>query len=464
MSSPASPETTTPDQASARRAASRPRRKSRKGLVLIIGAILVAVLVAAALATRSRGAKVTRVTTEKAVVKNITQTVSATGKIQPETEVKISPEVAGEITNLPFREGADVKKGDLLAQIKPDNYRFQVEQREAALASARANAADAEVRVLKAEEDFRRSEGLHKARLISDSDFTAAKAAYDSARASLDAARASINSSEGLLNQARDQLEKTTIYSPIDGTISSRTSEVGERVVGTGQFAGTEMMRVADLSNMEVRVNINENDIVNVKVGDKAIVSIDAFPGRKFDAVVKEIGAAAKTTGQNTQEEVTNFQVKIRILDKSVPLRPGMSANADVETQSVENAVAVPIQSVTVRSREGAKTIDQLAADREKKTSQTKGEGAATAINTAEKRRNERADRESLNRVVFVVEGGGKVKMVPVETGIGDSTHIEIKSGIKEGDEVVNGSFAVITRTLADGMAVQVEQPKKNKK
>lgn len=463
MSSPASPETRAPDQASARRAASLPRRKSRKGLFLIIGALLIAVLVAAALATRNRGAKAVRVTTEKAVVKNITQTVSATGKIQPETEVKISPEVAGEITDLPFREGADVKKGDLLAQIKPDNYRFQVEQREAALASARANAADAEVRVLKAEEDFRRSEGLHKARLISDSDFTAAKAAYDSARANLDAARASINSSEGLLNQAKDQLEKTTIYSPIDGTISSRSSEVGERVVGTGQFAGTEMMRVADLSNMEVRVNINENDIVNVKVGDKAVVSIDAFPGRKFDAVVKEIGAAARTTGQNTQEEVTNFQVKIRILDKSVPLRPGMSANADVETQSVENAVAVPIQSVTVRSREGAKTIDQLAADREKKAAQTKGEGAATAINNAEKRRNERADRESLNRVVFVVEGG-KVKMVPVETGIGDSTHIEIKSGIKEGDEVVNGSFAAITRTLADGMAVQVEQPGKNKK
>jgi HlyD family secretion protein len=222
------------------------------------------------------------------------------------------------------------------------------------------------------------------------------------------------------------------------------------------------MMRIADLTNMEVRVNINENDIVNVKVGDKAIVTIDAFPGRKFDAVVKEIGAAAKTTGQNTQEEVTNFQVKIRILDKSVPLRPGMSANADVETQSVENVVAVPIQSVTVRSREGAKTIDQLAADREKKTSQAKGEGTATAINTSEKRRNERADRESLNRVVFVVEGGAKVKMVPVETGIGDTTHIEIKSGVKEGDEIVNGSFAVITRTLTDGMTVTVDQPRKN--
>lgn len=460
MSSPSLPTMNTPSS-SVRAGASRPRRKSRKGLFLVIGAIIIVALAAAAIAMRNRGPKAQRVTIEKAVVKTITQIVSATGKIQPETEVKISPEVAGEIVNLPFREGADVKKGDLLAQIKPDNYRFQVEQREAALASARASAADAQVRFVKAEEDFRRSEGLYKVQLISDSDFTAAKASYESARANLDAANASINSAEGLLNQAKDQLDKTTIYAPIDGTISSRTSEVGERVVGTGQFAGTEMMRVADLTNMEVRVNINENDIVNVKVGDKAKVTIDAFPGRKFEAVVKEIGSAAKTTGQNTQEEVTNFQVKIRILDKSVPIRPGMSANADVETQTVENAIAVPIQSVTVRSREGAKTMDQLAADRDKKAGENKGEGSATAVNTRDKRSAERNDRDSLNRVVFVF-AGGKVKMVPVETGIADTTHMEIKQGVHEGDEVVAGSFAAITRILADGMEVQVDAPRKN--
>ena len=440
-----------------------PRRKSRKGLILVISAIIVIALIGAVIAKSKSGPKAQRVTVEPAITKTITQVVSATGKIQPETEVKISPEVAGEILELPFREGADVKKGDLLAYIKADNYRFQVEQREAALASARATAADAQVQLIKAEDDFKRAEGLHKAHLISESEYIAAKALYDRARANLDSANASINSSEGLLNQAKDQLEKTTIYSPIDGTISSRTSEVGERVVGTGQFAGTEMMRVADLTNMEVRVDINENDIVNVKVGDKARVTIDAFPGRKFDAVVKEIGSAAKTTGSNTQEEVTNFQVKIRILDKNVPIRPGMSANADVETQTVENVIAIPIQSVTVRSREGNKTMDQLAADREKKTSENKGQGAATAVNTRDKRLAERSDRESLDRVVFVLNGT-KVKMVTVETGIADTTHMEIKNGVKEGDQIVAGSYAAITRILRDGMEVQADQPKKQNK
>ncbi|MDF9833257.1 HlyD family secretion protein [Ereboglobus sp. PH5-5] len=463
MSSPASPSSSAPNQTVTRPSATRPRRKSRKGLLLLVSGLVVVVLVIAAVAAGKRGPKAQRVTVEPAIIKTITQIVSATGKIQPETEVKISPEVAGEILELPFREGAYVKKGDLLAQIKADNYRFQVEQREAALASARASAADAQVQLIKTEDDLKRAEGLYKTNLISESDFIATKALHDRARANLDAANASINSSEGLLNQAKDQLDKTTIYSPIDGTISSRTSEVGERVVGTGQFAGTEMMRVADLTNMEVRVDINENDIVNVKVGDKARVTIDAFPGRKFDAVVKEIGSAAKTTGSNTQEEVTNFQVKIRILDKDIPIRPGMSANADVETQTVENVVAVPIQSVTVRSREGSKTMDQLAADRARKSSETKGEGAATAVNTRDKRLSERNDRESLDRVVFVLEGA-KVKMVPVETGIADTTHMEIKTGVKEGDKIVSGSYAAITRILRDGMDVVEDARKPGKK
>jgi HlyD family secretion protein len=222
-------------------------------------------------------------------------------------------------------------------------------------------------------------------------------------------------------------------------------------------------MRVADLTNMEVRVNINENDIVNVKVGDKAKVTIDAFQNRKFDGVVKEIGSAAKVTGQGTQDEVTNFQVKIRILDKDVPLRPGMSANADVETQTATNVVAVPIQAVTVRTREDAKTIDDLAADREKKANELKGDNAAAAVNEKQQKQIERTDREKLNRVVFV-RNGDTVKMVPVETGIADTTHMEIKAGVKAGDEVVGGSFSVVTKVLKDGMKVKVDEPKKDEK
>jgi HlyD family secretion protein len=209
-------------------------------------------------------------------------------------------------------------------------------------------------------------------------------------------------------------------------------------------------------------VNVNENDIVNVKLGDKAKISIDAFPNRKFNGEVKEIGAAARVTGSGTQDEVTNFQVKIRITDKEVALRPSMSANADIETRTVENAVAVPIQSVTVRSKEGAKTIDQVTKDREKKASETKGEGAATAVNVAAQKQAEKTDRENLQRVVFVFDRAeNKVKMVNVDTGVQDTTHIEIKSGLKAGDEVVSGSFGVITRTLKDGMEVALEKPKK---
>ena len=273
-------------------------------------------------------------------------------------------------------------------------------------------------------------------------------------------ALANIKRAEGSLSQAQDMLTKTVIYSPIDGTVSSRSNEVGERVAGTGNYGGAEVTRVADLSNMEVRVNINENDIVNVKVNDKAKITIDAFPNRKFDATVKEIGSAAKVTGQGTQDEVTNFQVKIRINDKSVPLRPGMSANADVETKTVENVIAVPIQSVTVRTKDNAKTIDQLATDREKKKDEAKGEGAATAVNVAQQKQADKADRDNLQRVVFLRDGD-TVKMVKVETGIQDTSVIEIKSGLKAGDEVVSGSFGVITRTLKDGMKVKLDQTKK---
>ncbi|HVU34988.1 MAG TPA: efflux RND transporter periplasmic adaptor subunit [Opitutaceae bacterium] len=439
---------------------SAPRKKSPIKWILLGAAALLVVLVIAAYVVKKNHTATVRVTAEKSVTRTIIQVVSATGKVQPELEVKIAPEVAGEITQLPFREGALVKKGDLLVSIKPDNYRFQVEQAQAALASARASALDSKARLEQARADFQRNDDLYQKHLISDSDYITAKTTYEAAEADSQNSVANIQRAEGVLNQAEDLLKKTMIYSPISGTVTSLSNEVGERVAATGQYGMSEVMRVADLSNMEVEVNVNENDIVNVKVGDKAKISIDAFPGRKFIGVVKEIGAAAKVTGQNTQDEVTNFLVKIRILDKDVALRPSMSANADIETKTVENAVAVPIQSVTVRSKQGARTMDQVTADRQKSSAEMKGEGAATAVNVDQQKRADREDRESMQRGVFEVVGD-KVKWVPVETGVQDTNYIEIKSGLKAGEEVVSGSFGVITRTLKDGMAVTVDRAKR---
>jgi len=427
-------------------------------IIVLIALVLVAV-VGVAIAAAKKKDPATAVTTEKAVIKTITQLVNATGKIQPEVEVKIAPEIAGEVLEMPFREGAPVKKGDLLVSIKADAYRYQVDQQQASLVAAQASSLVNKAALQKADEDLRRNRDLYEKHLISDSDLAVVTNAYEGAKAAYESALANITRTDGLLKQMQDLLTKAIIYSPIDGTVSSRTSEVGERVVGTGSFAGTEVMRIADLANMEVRVNINENDIVNVKVGDKARISIDAYPARKFTGYVKEIAAAAKTTGLSTQEEVTNFQVKIRVADKDVSLRPGMSASVDVETKTVENVVAVPIQSVTVRSREGSKTIDQLAGDRDKKAKETQGDGAAAAVNEKQQRERERDDRSGLQRVVFV-RVGDVVKMKVVETGIGDTTHLEIKSGVKEGEEVVSGPFSVITRVLKDDMKVRLDKPK----
>lgn len=439
---------------------SAPVSRSRTTLWLILGGVVLAVAGGAGAYFKSRsGEKPLTVTTDKVVVRTITQLVNATGKIQPEVEVKIAPEVSGEIVELPLREGAVVKKGDLLVRIKPDNYRYQLDQREADLTAARASSVQSRAQLQKLQEDHKRSQDLFRQKLLAEAEFMASKAAVEAAQAGYENSLAQIRRAEGLLKQAQDQLEKTVLFSPMDGTVSSRSSEVGERVAGTGQFNAAEVMRVADLSSMEVRVNVNENDVVNVKVGDRARVAIDAYPGRRFTGAVREIASAAKTSGLNTQEEVTNFQVKIRIGDKDVALRPGMSATVDIETRTVENVVAVPIQAITVRSREGSRTIEQLAQERERKSKEGQGEGAAAAVNEKQQRAAERSDRDSLQRVAFLREGD-KVRMVAVETGIADTTHLEIRSGLKAGDEVVSGPFSVITRTLRDGSLVKLESPR----
>jgi HlyD family secretion protein len=443
----------------------KPRRKSKLKWWVIGGSVLVAALVALAIVKKRNANVGISVTTEKAVVKTIVQTVTATGKVQPEVEVKINPEVFGEIIALPFREGAKVKNGDVIVKIKPDFYQAQVDQQAAAVAAARSAAVNSLVQLEKAEADLKKYQDLYDRKLVSDFDYVTYKTNYDAAKANREAALAQVDEAEGLLKQAKDSLSKTSIYAPMDGTVSSRSSEVGERVQASTAFAGTEIMRVADLSKMEVRVKVNENDIVNVKVGDPVKISIDAYPDRKFTGTVREIAASADNNGASgsgasaqasgtVSDEVTNFIVKIRVADKDVALRPGMSATADIETQTVKGAVAVPIQSVTVRAA-GGMTTEQLAQKKAKEMHDRSGNDLDVAVDKLDAQK----DLEKMDRVVFVRDGD-KVKLQKVETGIADNTMIEVKSGVKPGQEVVSGTYAAISRLLKDGSKIRVEKPK----
>jgi HlyD family secretion protein len=444
--------------------AAKPRRKSKMKWWVIGATVVLGVFIAIGIVKKRASGTGIAITTEKAVTKTIVQVVTATGKVQPEVEVKITPEVFGEITSLPYREGMSVKKGAVIVTIKPDFYQAQVDQQTAAVAVGRAGAVNSEVVLEKAEADLKKYQDLYDRKLVSDFDYLTYKTDYDSAKANRETALAQVDEAEGYLKQAKDSLSKTSIYAPMDGTVSSRTSEVGERVQSSSEFAGTEIMRVADLSNMEVRVNVNENDIVNVKVGDPVKISVDAYPDRKFNGVVRELAASAANAGGTASgtsaasgtisDEVTNFIVKIRVTDKDVALRPGMSATADIETQSVKDAVAVPIQSVTVRDAAGL-TADKIEEQKAKEQHERSGNDldVATAKEDAQR------DREKLLKVVFV-RNGDKVRLQRVETGIADNSVIEIRSGLKAGDEVASGSYTAISRQLKDGSSITIEKPK----
>ncbi|MEA2238089.1 MAG: HlyD family secretion protein [Thermoanaerobaculia bacterium] len=431
-------------------------KRSRKKLYWIIGIVLVIAIAAVAAGMSKKREKPILVTTDKAFRKTITQLVTATGKIQPEIEVKISPEVSGEIIDLPVKEGQIVHKGDLLLRIKPDTYRAQVEEQQAALSSAQASIGQRKSQLAKAEADYQRSKSLFESKLIPESDRKSAQTNYEIAQSALNASQFDVQRSEGALRQINQALSKTTIVAPTDGSISSLTSRLGERVVGTSQFAGTEVMRIADLSNMEARVNVNENDIVNVKIGDIARISVDAYPDRKIAGVVREIASTATTNNLGTQEQVTNFEVKIRVSDRSVHLRPGMSTTADIETDTVQNVVVVPIQSVTVRSTDSKLSPEEREKQNSQSVSKEDDNKAEVSNQTLEKQK-EREQREKLMRVVFI-KNGDTVRQQKVETGIADTTFIEIKSGIKAGDEVVSGSYTAISRRLKDGAKVAIEK------
>jgi len=434
------------------------RSRRRRNIILgVIGLIVTWIVVATILGKRE---KPIPVTTEKAVRKTIVQTVSATGKVQPETEVKISPEVAGEITELPVTDGMPVKKGDLLMKIRPDSYKALVEGQLAGISAAKATNLQMKAATVKAESDLKRAQDLFSKKMISESEFIAAQTANDVAKSTYETSMHEIERAEAGSSQARDQLSKTTINSPMDGTITVLNSKLGERVVATNQFAGTEVMRVADLSKMEARVDVNENDVVTVKLNDKAVISVDAYSDRKFHGHVVQIANTGKTTGAGTQEEVTNFEVKIAIDDHEMQLRPGLSCTADIETNMVKDAVAVPMQSVTIRTGDTNLSPEEIEKRKQKQAASDKGDNAAEVTNERIEKKTAKEERELLAKVVFVKKNN-KAEMVRVTTGIADDTYMEIKSGIQPGDEVISGSYSAISRKLKNGAKVEIEKPDK---
>jgi len=433
------------------------KRRSLRRRKILIGSGGAALLLIIALFAAGKREKPTPVTTEKAVLRTILQTVSATGKVQPETEVKISPEVAGEIIELPVEDGMQVKKGDLLVKIKPDSYKALLEQQEAAISAAKATNLQQKATMLKTEHDLGRSKDLFEKKLISEQEYNAAEAAYDVAKNTYESSVHEIERAEASSSQARDQLSKTTIYAPMDGTVTILNSKLGERLVATNQFAGTEVMRVADLSHMEAVVDVNENDVVNVKLGDTANIKIDAYGDRKFKGVVQQIANTGKTTGTGTQEEVTNFEVKIRIDDHDVSLRPGLSCTADIQTNIVKDAVAVPMQSVTIRTGDTNLSPEEIEKQKQKIAAREKGDNKAELSNDRLEKQAQKEEREKLSKVVFL-KSGNKAHMVKVTTGIADDSYMEIKSGIKPGDEVISGSYSAISRKLKEGAKVSYDK------
>jgi len=373
-----------------------------------------------------------KVAVENAEARVITETITANGKIQPEKEVKISPDVSGEIVELTIKEGDQVQKGQLLLRIKPDTYISQRDRSLAAISSSRARLAQSEAQFTQAELSFNRSKQLYEEQTVSKSDFEQAQASYAVAKAEVEAAKFSVVSSEASLKEANEMLTKTSIFAPMSGTVSMLLVELGERVAGTNLMAGTELLRVADLSRMEAQVQVNENDIVRVSLGDTALIEVDAYLDQKFKGIVTEIANSAKTTGVSA-DQVTNFDVKILVIPESYknlvdagesnPFRPGMSATVDIQTESKKNIITVPIQSVTTR------------------TDTTKITGTPTD--------------DDVRTIVFTTDGTYAFAK-DVKTGIQDNSYIEILSGVSIGDSVISAPFSAISKKLSDSTLIEI--------
>jgi HlyD family secretion protein len=438
--------------------------------IIIAGVIL---LVTVLLMKNCSGDKSVSVTLEKAQKRNIIETVSANGKVQPEVELKISSDVSGEIVELFVKEGDKVKKGDLLCKINPLIYESSLSRMEATLNGSKSNLSNAKARLeqikasfVNAEASYLRNKKLFDQGAISQSDFDISKATYEGAKAdvsgaqdNVDAANFNVKSTEASLKEATDNLAKTNIYSPVNGTVSKLNKEKGERVVGTAQMEGTEIMRLANLNEMEVSVDVNENDIVRVTNGDTSLIEVDAYVDRKFKGIVTEIANSANTNGV-TAEQVTNFTVKIRILqesyqdlmnDKDVsPFRPGMSATVDIQTKKANGVLTVPIQSVTTRADSSA--LEGKGKGKNKDNDE--GGGDIVVVDEKDKTKEDTKALIKVEECVFIMNEG-KAKLVKVKTGIQDNNYIEIKDGLKEGDEVVSGPYSAISKQLKDKTAIK---------
>ncbi|MBW7842043.1 MAG: efflux RND transporter periplasmic adaptor subunit [Ignavibacterium sp.] len=421
------------------------KKKSKKKLFIFggIGLLILILLIVAFIGGNKE--EIISVQVEKVVKRTITQTVAATGKINPEFKVVINPEVTGEIVELPVKEGDIVKKGQLLIRIKGDQYQAQKQRLEANLLAAQATLKMREAELTKVELDYNRVKELHSKGLASDSELEAAKSNYLTTKASLEAAEANVLQSKASLRETLEMLYKTTILSPMDGVVTKLNVEVGERVFGAGFSMGTDIMTVSDLSNIEAVVDVDENDVVLVSIGDTARIQVDAFKDQEFIGLVSEIGNSAKTSGLGTQNEVVNFEVKIKLIDPKNSLRPGMSCTADIETETIQNVLSVPIQSVT--TREGTQSVDNLT------------EGQPEEFQQVKEIKKEKIHK--VNEIVFLVENG-KAKKVNVETGLSDDNYIAILSGLKGGEDVISGSYKAISRELNDGLQVRVEEKNKN--
>ncbi|MBZ9631005.1 efflux RND transporter periplasmic adaptor subunit [Salegentibacter sp. LM13S] len=361
---------------------------------------------------------------------DIIETVSATGKIQPEIEVKLSSEVSGEIIELPIVEGQAVEKGDLLVRVNPDIYQSNVNRAQAGLETSKANYAQAEASLKQAEANYNRNKSLFEKGVISKAEWDRIVSEYEVAQANKESAYYNMQSTAATVKEAQDNLGRTNIYAPMSGTISKLDAELGERVVGTQQMAGTEILRVANLTNMEVEVDVNENDIVKVEVGDSTIVEVDAYLGKEFKGIVTEISNSADAT--LTTDQVTNFKVKVRILEKSYedllegeddnysPFRPGMTATVDIITNRKNNIIGIPISAIVI-----------------------KNDTSATGS----------ADRKY--EAVFLKEGT-KAELRKVSTGIQDDSNIEITEGLTEGETVITGPYNTVTKSLKEGDDVEV--------
>jgi HlyD family secretion protein len=431
--------------------------KKRRKIVVFL-AIVLALAGLAAFAIFHKREVIITVQTEKVSRRNLTEVVSSNGRIQPVLQVKISPEVSGEITELPVKEGQCVKKGDLILKIKPDFYTAQRGQAQAGYESALAGQATAEANLRKAEAEFKRNQDLFAIKLISDSVFDEVKAAYDVAKAQLASSQHQVESAHASLMSAQDALDKTTIVSPLAGTISKLDSRLGERVVGTATMAGTEVMTIADLNEMEARVDIGETDVVLIEPGQNVRLEVDAFKDRKFSGTVTEIANSSKTSMSSSSQEATKFEVKIRIKEKEA-FRPGMSVTAEIETRSRTNVLAVPLTSVTARLPKTNNVKSNIvasvsaptnAAAKSTNTVASMDPPATSGTNLA------KADKQLVKplEVVFLAEGD-KAKMVPVKLGIYDENYYEITEGLQEGQEIISGGYLAIGRDLEDGKHIK---------